>query len=344
VLTEPQIQRYARQLLLTSVGEAGQEALGAVGVELALAGELGATAAAYLRAGGTEVALSPGGAGPGAAEVATSREGGVWAGTAPLLEASPRRWLRMVAAPATPGGDGLVVGERPGAWTLWSIGDHGCTACLEAELRELAAPDVDGGSAVQLGSLVALLVQRRALGLAGPLEGVSLSPLGLLSSLPAPECPHRPPRVPEKVLAELVAHLASALPDEGCAVLLGRGDAVRLVPMENAQAAHHARDPEAFPRSARTAFSFDPRAWLALMRTADAAGERVLAIAHSHPDGPDHFSGEDRRWAAPDGTPLLPGTAHLVITFRTGRASGARWAVWSDGDFREWPCALPAGA
>ena len=103
-------------------------------------------------------------------------------------------------------------------------------------------------------------------------------------------------------------------------MLVGRGDSIRLVPMENAQAAHHARDPDAFPRSPRTAFSFDPRAWLALLREVDAAGEQVLAIAHSHPDGVAHLSAEDRRWAAPDGQPLLPGIAHLVIAFRRGAA------------------------
>jgi len=143
------------------------------------------------------------------------------------------------------------------------------------------------------------------------------------------------------MLTELVRHLSAALPDEGCAVLLGREDQVRLVPMENAQARHHARDPEAFPRTARTAFSLDPRAWLALLREADRTGERILAIAHSHPESGAGFSAEDRRWAAPDGQPLLPGVAHLVIAFQGGRPRSARWAVWADGDFLETDCLLP---
>jgi proteasome lid subunit RPN8/RPN11 len=150
--------------------------------------------------------------------------------------------------------------------------------------------------------------------------------------------------VPEPVLRALLDHLTSALPDEGCAVLVGRADRVRLVPMENAQAAHHARDPQAFSRTARTAFSLDPRAWLGVLREADRADERVLAIAHSHPDGGTHFSGEDRRWAAPDGLPLLPGVAHLVVAFSGGRPRTARWALWSDGDFLEVDCPLPGGS
>lgn len=330
MLSEPQIQRYARQLLLREVGERGQEALGAVRVSLGWRGEAASAAAAYLRSGGTEVATLD------------DRET-VWAPTLPLLGSGPRRALVVTAAPALPGREGVVVGLRAGAHVLWSFGEDGCAACLRHVLRGLAPPDERGVSALQVGSLVALLVQRRALGLAVVMEGVEVSPQGVLSTLEVPRCAHRPPRVPEAVLVALVRHLTAALPDEGCAVLLGRDEAVRLVPMENAQAAHHARDPEAFPRSPRTAFSFDPRAWLALLRSADAAGERVMAIAHSHPDGEAHFSAEDRRWAAPDGQPLLPGTAHLVVAFRGRQPLRATWAVEGDGDFVEWECPLPEG-
>jgi len=329
VLTEPQIQRYARQLLLRDVGERGQEALGAVLVELALPDPVAATAAAYLRAGGTEVHGPAGSGSP-------------WAATPPLLESSPPRRLDVVAAPGMPAQAGVVVGSAGGSGVLWSLGEAGCRRCLLDGVRDLAPPDVRAG--VQLGSLVALLVQRRALGLAAPLEGVEISSGGALRALDARPCPHRPPAVPEPVLQALLDHLASALPDEGCAVLVGREDHVRLVPMENAQAAHHARDPEAFPRSARAAFSLAPRAWLALLREVDRAGERVLAIVHSHPDGGTHFSGEDRRWAAPDGQPLLPGVAHLVVAFSSGRPRTARWALWSDGDFLEIDCPLPNGS
>lgn len=329
MLTEPQIQRYARQLLLRDVGERGQEELGAVLVELVLPDEVAATAAVYLRAGGTEVH------GPAMSDAP-------WARTPPLLEAPPQRRLHVVAAPTVPGQAAVVVGSDAGRAVLWSAGETGCRPCLADGVRGLGPPEL--GAAVQIGSLVALLVQRRALGLASPLEGLELSGEGAISTLAARPCSHRPPAVPDAVLRALLAHLASALPDEGCAVLVGRDDEVRLVPMQNAQATHHARDPEAFPRTARTAFSLDPRAWLGLLREVDRTGERVLAIAHSHPDGGTHFSGEDRRWAAPDGLPLLPGAAHLVVAFSGGRPRAARWALWSDGDFLEMDCPLPSGS
>ena len=331
MLTEAQIQRYARQLLLRDVGERGQQALGAVRVDVQLPDDVASAAAAYLRAGGTEVRLA-------------SEVPGAWAGTAPLLESAPEHDLEVLAAPGVPERAGVVVGAHGGAQVLWSIGEDGCRGCLRGVTRPLAPPAGMGTAGVQVGSLVALLAQRRALGLASALEGVEVSETGTLSTLVAPACTHRPPVVPGSVLAELVLHLAAALPDEGCAVLLGRDEAVRLVPMENAQATHHARDPAAFPRSARAAFSLEPRAWLALLREAYRAGEHVLAIAHSHPDGGEHFSAEDRRWAAPDGHPLLPGVVHLVVAFRQGRPWSARWAVWTDGDFLEVDCLLPRGS
>jgi [CysO sulfur-carrier protein]-S-L-cysteine hydrolase len=325
VLTELQIQRYARQLLLRDVGERGQEALGAVEVALLLEGPVGAAAAAYLRAGGTDVRLPASPAGP-------------WALTPALLGPRPRAILEVVGAPRVPEPAGVVVGSVAGAEVLWSIGPDGCRGCLRQAMHALGPPTES--ASVQVGSLIALLVQRRALGLAPGLEGLEISPAAVPSALAAPACAHRPPSVPASVLAELIWHLSRALPDEGCAVLLGRGEEVRLVPMENAQAHHHARDPEAFPRTARTAFSLDPRAWLALLREAEGTGERILAIAHSHPEGGPSFSAEDRRRAAPDGQLLLPGVAHLVIAFQGRKPSSARWALWADGDFLEAACPL----
>jgi [CysO sulfur-carrier protein]-S-L-cysteine hydrolase len=342
VLTEPQIQRYARQLLLRDVGEKGQEALGAVQVELALGGGVADAAAAYLRAGGTEVGEAKPAARPPPDPVrAPGTSGGPWALTPALLGSAPRAALQLVAAPRAPEPGGVVVGSGAGGSILWSVAPEGCRGCLRQLTQDLGPPELPDGASVQLGSLLALLVQRRALGLASPLEGLAVSPTGVLSTLAAPPCAHRPPCVPASVLGELVRHLAASLPDEGCAVLLARQEQVRLVPMENAQARHHVRDPEAFPRTAGTAFSFEPRAWLALLREADRTGERILAVAHSHPEGGPGFSAEDRRWAAPDGQPLLPGVAHLVIAFRAGRPWNARWAVWRDGDFLESDCPLP---
>ena len=238
MLTEAQIQRYARQLLLRDVGERGQEALGAIEVDLSLGGAVAAAAAAYLRAGGTEVHLA-------------SPRGAPWAPTPPLLEpAPPRARLHVVAVPGAPERAGVVVGSAGGGQVLWSIADDGCRACLRRVTGTLVPPDVPEPTSVQAGSLLALLVQRRALGLAAALEGLELSRTGVLSALTAETCTHRPPAVPDPCWPSSCAiwPLRSRTRDARC--WSGATTRLRVAPMENAQTAQHARDPEAFPRTA----------------------------------------------------------------------------------------------
>jgi proteasome lid subunit RPN8/RPN11 len=106
-------------------------------------------------------------------------------------------------------------------------------------------------------------------------------------------------------------------------------------PLRNAYDAHHARDPARFPHTARTAFAFDPREWLALILEAETRGERVVCVYHSHVDTGAHFSAEDREWAAPDGEPLLPGVSYLVVSVEGGHATRARGFTWKFSDFHE---------
>jgi proteasome lid subunit RPN8/RPN11 len=325
MLSEPRIQRYARQILLRDVGGVGQEALGTGGVRLAARGPLFEAAATYLRAGGT--AVEPAG------------DAGAWAAGAPLLDTAPRDWLevRLGTAPS----DALpcvVVGGRAGTLELWSVGREACLDCV----RELlpGGPEAEGPPAVVAGSTLALLVQRRLLGLAAGLEGVAVSPEGVVARLDPAPCTHRPPVLPAPVRSAVLAHLQAAWPEEGCGVLLEGEGGIRFLPLANAQAAHQARDPEAFPRDARRAFTIEPSTWLRLMKELEAGGDRLLAIVHSHPEGPAHFSDEDRRQAAPEGLPLFPGMAHLVVALQRGTPVKAVWALWRNGGFAELDCPL----
>jgi proteasome lid subunit RPN8/RPN11 len=85
----------------------------------------------------------------------------------------------------------------------------------------------------------------------------------------------------------------------------------------------------------------DPSTWL--QQDAEARGEALAALVHSHPEGPARFSDEDRRQAAPDGIPLFPGMAHLVVAFRAGVPATAVWALWKAGGFDEVPCPFRGG-
>ncbi|XXF75041.1 M67 family metallopeptidase [Myxococcaceae bacterium GXIMD 01537] len=128
--------------------------------------------------------------------------------------------------------------------------------------------------------------------------------------------------------ADLIRHLESEYPREGCGALLRRGDTgpCRVRPMRNVLEGP----------AAHTAYAFDPHEWLEVLREADAAGERLVCLYHSHPDTGAHFSAEDREWAAPDGVPLWPGVSYLVVPVLRGSVGEAREFVWNSGDFCEF--------
>ncbi|ATB32936.1 Mov34/MPN/PAD-1 family protein [Melittangium boletus] len=132
-----------------------------------------------------------------------------------------------------------------------------------------------------------------------------------------------------EALDEVVRHLESAWPLEGCGVLLrvGPRGPWRCRPLRNALDA----------RAARTAYAFEPREWLGVLQEADTQGEQVACVFHSHVEGGPGFSAEDRRQAAPGGQPLLPGVSYLVMAIPSGRVRAAELVQWDGHDFRGHP-------
>lgn len=145
-------------------------------------------------------------------------------------------------------------------------------------------------------------------------------------------------------LAEVLRHLEAAWPKEGCGVILRAGPSGpwRIRPMANAYDRHHAADPVRFPHSSRTAYLFEPREWLTLHLEADARGERVVCVFHSHVNGTAQLSAEDMAQALAGGQPLLPGVSYLVVAMWDGCAAEARLFTWRNGEFRARPVPLPA--
>lgn len=134
-------------------------------------------------------------------------------------------------------------------------------------------------------------------------------------------------------LSDVLRHLESCYPDEGCGVLLlaeGEGR-WRMCPLRNALTAVPA------PRSPRTAYAFDPSEWLQVLLDAERRGERLMCVFHSHVDGGVDFSPEDRHQAAPGGEPLLPGVSYLVVAVRSGRAGETALYRWSGHTFLRAP-------
>ncbi len=114
-------------------------------------------------------------------------------------------------------------------------------------------------------------------------------------------------------------HAKAAYPDECCGVILGppEGGGLRLIPCRNIQDEMHARDPEAYPRTARRAYLIDPFEFERVLGEARERGEVLRGIFHSHPEEDAYFSQEDREAAVPFGDiPSFPLAEHVVMSVR----------------------------
>lgn len=108
--------------------------------------------------------------------------------------------------------------------------------------------------------------------------------------------------LPAAVLRAVRSHACDAAPDECVGVLLGHGERVaRAMALPNRAA------------TPRTRFFADPQELFDALRGADARGETLLAVYHSHPKGAAFPSATDI--AAAQGTPL-----HLIVTPEAVRA------------------------
>lgn len=195
-LTEPQILRYSRQILLKDVGGAGQERLLATEIQLAGGGRAVLTAAAYLAGGGSVISAE--------GRVATAHDAGflltaeqtgedVSAAAARMNpDAGPRAATQRVALAAAPAAHpiapGVTVGAKDAHAALLVASAEACPDCLAR--NALTTPPPEGALGVAAGTLAATLVQRLALGLEphGAIQLLWLSPDGTLDRGPVHRC------------------------------------------------------------------------------------------------------------------------------------------------------------
>ncbi len=197
-LSESQIIRYSRHVLLREVGGTGQVQLLSCGTALVGQGASITTAAAYLAAGGTSIWADTAlvsaedvgflleatdvGESQGASlnravadlnpDALLHRSGGCIA-QAPLPVAGPPPWVLH--------GQGQ---ERAG---IVFRSERGCANCFELSARHLFAP-VSSHSAVLVGVLTALVFQRLCLGFSPDLGGLWVRDDGEVASMEMPKC------------------------------------------------------------------------------------------------------------------------------------------------------------
>jgi proteasome lid subunit RPN8/RPN11 len=137
---------------------------------------------------------------------------------------------------------------------------------------------------------------------------------------------------------EVYRHVESTAPAEGCGVIFRRPDgSFRAVPMANVYDRYAQRDPARFPRSSRTAYKMNELELSRKLDQAEAQGETLACIFHSHVDVGAYFSKEDKEMAAPppEHQPVWPGVLWLVVAVDQGKATGHKLFVWNSGDFVE---------
>ncbi len=130
--------------------------------------------------------------------------------------------------------------------------------------------------------------------------------------------------IPATVLNELRRHALDAVPEECCGLITGTSDekfeTVRRI--SNVMTRMHVSDKEAFPRDARTAYYMAEVEYLQAQQDAEARGEKVTAVYHSHVNADAYLSEEDRVYAE---SPLFPfpGALQVVLSVVGDRVKDA---------------------
>ena len=133
----------------------------------------------------------------------------------------------------------------------------------------------------------------------------------------------------------LIEHLESVYPEEGCGLIFEGPHGRRVVPMKNVYDKYHARLPEQFPRTNRTAYRMHELELQRAVEAAEAAGERLVAIFHSHCDVGAYFSKEDSDMAAPEGLEMRPGLKWVVIAVNRAKIAEYKVFTFAEGQFAE---------
>lgn len=150
----------------------------------------------------------------------------------------------------------------------------------------------------------------------------------------------------DSIWRQIVEQARSGYPDEVCGLLAGpcgerQGTAYH--PCRNIYDEMHAKDPETYPRTARTAYLIDGAEQQQLFDRVASDGMEVKAIVHSHTDHDAYFSDEDRYVAAPWGEPFYPEISYIVISIFQGEYKAANEFIWdaAKADFEPFAITRP---
>jgi proteasome lid subunit RPN8/RPN11 len=133
-----------------------------------------------------------------------------------------------------------------------------------------------------------------------------------------------PVRIPGRVMNELCNHALESEPEECCGLLTGhRGERfANIYRCRNDMSARHTADPERYPRDGTRAFLMNEVDYVRAQADAEARGESVTAVYHSHVGAGAYFSEMDQEFAASAFFPF-PEASHIVLSVWEHRVAGA---------------------
>lgn len=135
-------------------------------------------------------------------------------------------------------------------------------------------------------------------------------------------------RISRDSFERMTAHARECYPDECCGMVVERGGREQVVRVSNIQNEMHAKDPEQFPRTARTAYTMGPDAAPVLL-AAERGELHLLAFYHSHPEHDAYFSAEDRKQAFGGWEePTYPQARQIVISVYGGEVKDTAAFAW----------------
>ena len=120
--------------------------------------------------------------------------------------------------------------------------------------------------------------------------------------------------VPGRILNELYAHAIETLPEECCGLIVGTdGDRFRrLHRCRNDMTKKHRENPAEFPRDGTRAFYMSELDYMRVHEEAEAAGENVTVVYHSHVGAGAYLSEMDLAFAEHALFPF-PQAAQIVL-------------------------------
>lgn len=130
----------------------------------------------------------------------------------------------------------------------------------------------------------------------------------------------RPPLlVSGRLLNELCAHARETQPEECCGLITGDEEHRfrTIYRCRNEMTRLNGADPERYPRDGTKAFYMNETDYLKASENAEARGESVTAVYHSHVDAGVYFSEMDQEFAEHKLFPF-PDVAHIVIAVDEG--------------------------